>query len=303
VERIRRQILVHLARDEGRPEEVASLAWWAAAYPGHPYGRPVRGSIETVKRIAIDDLKDFRRRVFAREGMKVAIVGDIDAADAGRMLDKVFGGLPAEGELAAGPDVKPKALGQRIVHEMNVPQAAVVFGGAGIARNDADFTAAYIINHILGGGSFSSRLYTEVREKQGLAYGIHGSLVWLRHSAIVIGSTATRADRTADALAIIEREIKRMREEGPTAEELAKAKSYLKGSYALNLDTSGKIAAQLVQIQIDDLGIDYFERRGRLIDAVTVAEAKRVARRLFEGGTLVTVAGRPSGLTGKTPGG
>ena len=157
--------------------------------------------------------------------------------------------------------------------------------------------AGYVVNHILGGGSFSSRLYKEVREKRGLAYGVSDNLVWFRRAAVVLGGTATRADRTADALAIVETETKRMAENGPTDDELAAAKSFLKGSYALSLDPSGKIAAQLTQIQLDKLGIDYIQRRGALIDAVSIEDAKRVAERLYSGGMLVTVAGRPKGLT------
>jgi zinc protease len=177
-----------------------------------------------------------------------------------------------------------------------VPQAVVTFGGNGIERNDPDFMAAYIVNHILGGGSFSSRLYREVREKRGLAYGVSDSLVWFRRAAVVLGGTATRADRTADALDIIEKETKRMADNGPTAAELAAAKSYLKGAYALSLDSSSKIAAQLTQIQLDNLGSDYIERRDKLIDNVTIGDAKRVAKRLYGGGMLVTVAGKPKGL-------
>ena len=130
-----------------------------------------------------------------------------------------------------------------IVINLDVPQAVVTFGGQGLARHDPDFMAGYIVNHILGGGTFSSRLYREVREKRGLAYGVSDSLVWFRRAAVVLGGTATRADRTADALAIVEAETKRMAENGPTADELAAAKSFLKGAYALTLDTSPKIAA------------------------------------------------------------
>ncbi len=156
--------------------------------------------------------------------------------------------------------------------------------------------AAYVVNHILGGGGFTSRLYREVREKRGLVYGISDNLVWLRHAAVVIGSTATRADRTADTLGVIGREIKRMAEYGPTEEELTAAKSYLKGTYALSFDTSSSIASQLTQIQIDKLGIDYIQRRRALIDAVTIADAKRAAKRLYGGELLVTIAGKPTGL-------
>jgi len=249
-----------------------------------------------VPAITPDDLRGYVKRVFARNELKIAIVGDIDAATAGAMIDRAFGGLPAKNDLRAVVPVEPRGLGRRIVIDIDVPQAVVTFGGPGLARNDPDFMAGYIVNHILGGGSFSSRLYREVREKRGLAYGVSDSLVWFRSAAVSIGGTQTRAERTGDALAIIEQEAKRMAEEGPNAEELAKAKSYLKGSYALSLDTSTKIAAQLIQIQIDDLGIDYIKNRNSLIDAVTIADAKRAAKRLYGSGMLVTVAGRPKGV-------
>jgi zinc protease len=247
--------------------------------------------------ITADDLRGYVRRVFARNELAISIVGDIDAKTAGELIDRAFAGLPAKNDLKPVSDVSPAGLGRLIVINVDVPQAVVTFGGQGIARNDPDFMAAYIVNHILGGGTFSSRLYREVREKRGLAYGVSDSLVWFKRAAVVLGGTATRADRTADALAVIEKETKRMAEEGPTADELAGAKSFLKGSYALSLDTSAKIAAQLTQIQIDNLGIDYIQRRGALIDAVTIEDAKRVAKRLYGGGMLVTVAGRPKGLT------
>ncbi|HEY6860592.1 MAG TPA: pitrilysin family protein [Pseudolabrys sp.] len=297
VERVRGQELASLQRDTTNPNDLASRRWWQTAFPDHPYGRESRGTLETMPRITADDLRAYVRRVFARNELKISIVGDVDAKTAGALIDRAFAGLPAKNDLKPVADATPAGLGRRIVINVDVPQAVVTFGGQGIARHDPEFMAAYIVNHILGGGSFSSRLYREVREKRGLAYGVSDSLVWFRRAAVVLGGTATRADRTADALAVIEHEVKRMADEGPTPDELAAAKSFLKGSYALTLDTSTKIAAQLTQIQIDDLGIDYIQRRGALIDAVTIEDAKRVARRLYGGGMLVTVAGRPKGLT------
>ena len=301
VERVRRQIHAALQRDINQPGDIAARAWWSTAFPGHPYGRPVKGTPQSVLSITVDDLKAYRQRVLARDGLTVALIGDLTPEAAGKLLDHVFGGLAAKGEREPVADIAPQGIGQRIVQEVDVPQASVVFGGTGVSRADPDFMAAYIVNYILGGGSFASRLYDQVREQRGLAYSVHQSMVWLGHAAIVIGSTATSADRTAEALAIIEREIQRMREEGPTADELAKAKAYLNGSYALNFDTSSKIISQLVQMQIDGLGIDYVERRSKLIEAVTLDDAKRAARRMFDGGALVTVAGRPRGLTSKAP--
>jgi zinc protease len=300
VERVRGQELAGLRRETTNPNDLASRSWWQTAFPDHPYGRESRGTLESVPRITIDDLRDYVRRVFARNELTVSIVGDIDADTAGKLIDRAFAGLPAKNDLKPVASVSPTNLGRRIVIDVDVPQAVVNFGGQGIARHDPDFMAAYIVNHILGGGSFSSRLYREVREKRGLAYGVSDSLVWFRRAAVVIGGTATRGDRTADALKVIEDEIKRMAANGPTTEELQEAKDYIKGSYALSLDTSSKIAAQLTQIQIDKLGIDYMQRRNGLIDAVTIADAKRVAKRLYGGGLLVTVAGRPKGLTSGT---
>ena len=297
IERVREQELSVLRRDITNPNDIAGRRWWQTAFPGHPYGRETKGTLETMARVTVDDLRDYVRRVFARNELKVSIVGDVDEKTAGELIDRVFGGLPAKNDLKPIPDVTVRGLGRRIVIDVDVPQAVVTFGGPGVARSDPQFMAAYIVNHILGGGSFSSRLYKEVREKRGLAYGVSSSLVWFKPAAILLGGTATRADATADALAVIEQETKRMAESGPTAEELAAAKSYLKGSYALTLDTSGKIAAQLTQIQLDNLGIDYIQRRSSLIDAVTLEDTKKAARRLYGGGMLVTVAGRPKGLT------
>ena len=299
VERIRTQILADLRRATTSPGEIASQTWWHTAFAGHPYGRPVNGTLESVPRINVADLKGYTKRVFARATLKIAIVGDIDAATAGLLIDKAFGGLPEQPELAPIASASPQGLGRRIVVDLDVPQSVIMFGGPGVARNDPDFFAAYIVNHILGGGAMSSRLYSEVREKRGLAYGVSTSLLPLVHAQLITGNTATRADRTADTLEIIDREMKNLAENGPTEEELAKTKSFLKGSYGLYFDTSSKIAAQLVQIQIDKLGIDYINRRNGMIDAVTRAEAQRVAKRLLDNNMLVTVVGKPQGVTSK----
>ena len=296
VEVIRAQILSMLRRATTSPTDIANLRWWQVAFADHPYGRPVNGTLESVPTVTIADLKDYTHRVLARGNLKVAVVGDIDAETVKVMLDRVFGGLPAQPELKPVPNVSPQGLGRRIVVKVDVPQAVLAFGGPGIARKDPDFMAAYIVNHILGGGAFSSRLYQEVREKRGLAYSVYDSLVWLNHSALFLGGTATRADRAGETLDVIDKEIRRLADDGPTADELAKAKAYLNGSFVLNLDTSSKIAALLVQLQLDGLGIDYFTRRPEMINGVTLEDARRVAKRMLDTGMLVTVAGRPEGI-------
>jgi zinc protease len=293
VERVRAQILSALRRDMTSPNSLAARSWWEAAFAGHPYSRPVAGTLESVPRIGVEDLTAYSKRVLARETLKIGIVGDIDAERAALLIDRIFGALPAKAELTPVVAAVPQGLGQRLSVPLDVPQAVVTFGGPGIARSDPDFMAAYLVNHILGGGSFSSRLYREVRERRGLAYSVYNSLVWLNHSAITYGSTATQANRTAQTIEIIESEIRRLAADGPTEDELDKAKTYLKGSFVLGLDTSSKIASQLINMQLDNLGIDYIERRPALIDAVTLDDAKRVAKRLLDAGLLVTVVGRP----------
>jgi zinc protease len=296
VEVIRGQIMSLLRRASTSPTDIASQRWWQVAFADHPYGRPVNGTLESVPTLTIADLRDYTHRVMARSNLKVAVVGDIDAESVKVMLDRVFGALPAQPDLRPVANVVPQGLGRRVVVNVDVPQAVVTFGGPGIARKDPDFMTAYLVNHILGGGSFSSRLYQEVREKRGLAYSVYDSLVWLNHSALFLGGTATRADRASETLEVIDKEIRRLAEQGPTERELADAKAYLNGSFVLNLDTSSKIATMLVQLQLDGLGIDYFTRRPEMINAVTLEDARRVAKRMLDGGMLVTVAGRPDGL-------
>lgn len=304
VELNRAQILSGLRRQLKSPTDLAALRWWQTAYPGHPYGQALGGTLESVPTITIDDLKAYEHRVLARDHLKVAVVGDIDADAVKVMLDRVFGGLPAHADLKPVPPAIAQGLGKRISVDLDVPQTVIDFGGPGIARNDPDFFAAYVVNHILGGGSFSSRLYQDVREKRGLVYSIADTLLWYDRSAVFFGSTATRADRAEETIDLVGKEIHQLAETGPTAEELAKAKAYLNSSFVLNLDTSDKVAALMVQLQLDHQPIDYITRRKQMIDAVTLDDAKRVSKRLFDGGLLFTVVGRPSALaTAGAPGG
>lgn len=296
IERIRTQITSQLRRESANPSDLANKTWWSTAFPGHPYGRPEKGTLDTVGQIKVDDLKAYAKGILARDQLKIAIVGDIDAAAAGVLIDRTFGMLPAKAELSAVPPALPAGLGRRLVVTFDVPQAIISLGGIGLQRKHPDFITAFVVNHIFGGGSFTSRLYQEVREKRGWAYGVSTQLYPMERSALFMGWTQVRADRAGDSLALIQDLIRQMAEGGPTEDELAKAKAFLKGSYALRFDTSTKIAAQLVQIQIDKLGIDYIDRRNDLIEAVTLADAKRVAKSLMSGGFLVTVVGRPVGL-------
>jgi len=293
VERIRNSLLSDLRRANTNPNQIASRQWWATAFRGHPYQWPVNGTLESVVTIGVPDLKAYVGRVFARNTLKIGIVGNVDAATAGAIVDRIFGSLPEKADLVPIAPANPQGLGRKIMVELDVPQSVVMIGGEGIPIKDPDFLAAYIVNEILGGGAFVSRLYREVREVRGLAYSVYSTLLPLNHAALFVSGTATRGDRAGQSLELVEQEIRRLAETGPTAEELARAKSYLKGAYALRFDTSSKIAGQLVAIQMDDLGIDYIKTRNSRVEAVTLADVKRVAKRLLDGGLLVTVVGRP----------
>jgi zinc protease len=201
--------------------------------------------------------------------------------------------LPAKASLTPVPDIEAAQPPQRAFIPLDVPQTVVTFGGPGIKRNDPNFMAAYVVNHILGGGSLSSRLYHEVREKRGLAYSVYDALLWMDHSAVFVGNTGTRADRAGETVEAINTEIRRMAEDGPTQQELDEAKSYLKGSQMLALDTSAKLASALLQYQLDKLPIDYIEKRNAVVDAVTLDDAKKAAQRLWGHGLITVIVGRP----------
>ena len=174
---------------------------------------------------------------------------------------------------------------------MDIPQTTISFAFPGIIRDDPDFFAAYLVNHILGGGTFSSRLYNEIREKRGLAYRVYSYLSFDEHSGIISGSSATSTERADQTKRLLLDEFDRISTEGPTADELSAAKSYIIGAYAINnLNTSTSIANVLVAIQRANLGNDYIDRRESYINSVTLEDARRISRRLFSATpTFVTV--------------
>ena len=292
VERVRAQVLSGLRRDTSNPTSLASRKFLEVAFGDHSYGRQATGTLESVPTINVADMRDYVRRVLAKDTLRIAVVGDVDPATLGKLLDQTFGSLPAKASLTPVAEVEAARPPQRAFIPLDVPQTVVTFGGPGIRRQDPNFMAAYVVNHILGGGGLSSRLYKEVREKRGLAYSVYESLLWMNHSAIFIGNTGTRADRAGETVDAIEKEIRRMAEDGPTQQELDEAKSYLKGSQMLALDTSSKLAQALLQYQLDKLPIDYIEKRNAIVDAVTLDDARKAAKRLWGQGLLTVIVGR-----------
>jgi zinc protease len=297
VDRVRAQLLAGLAYAARDPDRVASEQWAAMAFPNHPYGRPANGTPESLPKITRTDLADYWSRTFARDTLRVVAVGDIDAKSLAAMLDTLFGKLPAKARLTAVSATQPTALEKQKVIEMAVPQSVARFGLPAMERKDKDFIAAFVLNTILGGGVMSSRLYEEVREKRGLAYSVYTTVQPYKHTSIFAGGVATKNEEIGNSLDVIRDELKRIASDGPTETELKNAKDYLTGSFALRFDSNAKIANQLLWIWQEELGIDYVDRRNGEIEAVTLEQVRRVAKRLFENKELiVTIVGKPKNL-------
>ncbi|CAN2534785.1 hypothetical+protein [Methylocapsa aurea] len=297
LDRVRGQIVAGLKRDANDPDAMVARAFRETAFPNHPYGLPARGDAESLGSLTRDDLQALRTRVLARSDLKIAVVGAIDATTLAAKLDATFGALPAQSRLTPVAEIDIHALGERRIIDLDVPQSAIRFGRPGMQRHDPDYFGAVVINHILGGGVFTARLFNEVREKRGLAYSVYSHLNEYDKCAMLVGGAATKNERARESLEVIQRQFADLADEGPSEDELDKGKKYLIGSYALRFDTSTKIAGQLVNLQLDGFSPSYLDERNGRIDAVTLDDARRVAKRLLGNGELlVSIAGRPQGL-------
>lgn len=301
VERIRAQIAASLRRSLQDPQTIASRTWWATSFPDHPYGRSGDGTLESVAAVTAEDLHGFADAVLTREDLVVGAVGDISAEELGTLLDTVFGGLPETSGVQSVEDTVPVHDGETIVVDLSIPQSVVVFGQAGIDREDPDWFTANLLNRVMAGG-FGSRLMEEIREKRGLVYGVWAYLLPLDHAPLVMGGLASQNARVAEAVALLRQEWERMAESGPTQEELDDARTYLLGSFPLGLTDSDGIAAILVSLQENDRPIDYLDRLEEIYGGITLEDARRVAAKLYRAKELtVVVAGQPEGIEPAAP--
>jgi zinc protease len=298
IARVREQLSAGLRHEANDPGSLAGRVWRARSFPGHPYGAPTNGTLESLPAIARPDLVSLQRDLVTRGALHVGIVGAIDADRAARLIDLIFANLPSNGAIREVKDASFSGTGTTEIVDLDVPQSTIRFGRPSFARHDPDYMTSVLLAHILGGGTgLSSRLFREVREKRGLAYSVSTSVSSLDHASFLHGGTSTKNERAKESLDVIAAEILDVSRNGPTEEELVKGKKYLVGSYPLRFDTSAKIAGQLVHIQLDGFGPEWMIERNRLIEAVTMEDARRVAKRLFGDGAMsVAVVGRPVGL-------
>lgn len=296
VDRVRAQVLSGLRSDAKDPDDIAGSAFRASVYGDHPYASPRKGTIESVSALTRDDMFAAHRAVLARDRLFVSAVGDITEAELGDLLDRLLGDLPETGAPQPGTAEVNIPRGIKVV-DYDTPQSVALFGQLGIDRDDPDFFAAYVLNQILGGGSFESRLMNEVREKRGLTYGVYSYLVPKDHAALYMGSVASANDKIADSVQVIRDEWARMAKDGVTEKELQDAKTYLTGAYPLRFDGNGPIASIMVGMQLQGLPIDYIATRNDKVSAVTLEDVNRLASELLDPeGLYFVVVGKPEGL-------
>lgn len=295
VGRVRAQILSGLAEAETDPQEIASRAWFGATFPDHPYGRPEDGTIETVTAISVKDLRDAHSRLLTRSNATVGIVGAIDAARASEVVDRLFAGLTEGGGVTPEPSGAVPPPGVTVV-SLDKPQSVAIFGQQGLNRDDPDFIPAYVLNYILGGGGFESRLMTEVREKRGLAYSVYSYLAAMDEAALWLGGVQTANERMGESIDVIRAEWDRIAGGAVSENDLDQARKYLTGAFPLQFDSNAKIAGYLVFLQKEGLGTSYIDERNGLIEAVTLDDLKRVAGRLSSDKLSIVIVGEPAGL-------
>ena len=292
--RVRAQIVQSLQQEQVEPPRVASRAFMRAFFNGHAYAHPTSGEIDSISGITAGDLRGFARGHWVKAGLKVSVAGDITAPALVKLLGTTF--LPVSGAHVA-PQPNVGKLGQPGMHviPLPVPQATVLFGLPGIMRHDPDFLPGYVANYIVGGGGFSSRLTDEVRVKRGLTYGISTSLSSMNKASVMVGSVATRADAVKQTVQVVRDTLATFAKDGPTQAELDDAKTYLTGSFPLAFASNSGTAAQLGTFQRQNLDIGYVAGRNALIQAVTLADVKRVSKKLFDPVRMTIVIGGTPG--------
>lgn len=297
IERVRGQVLSHLASRATDPNSIAGDAWNAAAYGDHPYGSFDGGTEETVSALTRADIQQAFVDAIALDRIFVGAVGDISAEELGVLLDQLFEGLPATG--AAAPERVAFGLpGGVSVVPFDTPQSVARFGHVGLPRDHPDFFPAYILNEVMGGLGSNGRLMDEVREKRGLTYGISTYLYPADLSESLIGFFSSQNGVMAQAIDVVRNEWSDMATNGLTQDELTAAKIYMTGSYPLRFDGNANIANIMVAMQMEGLPIDYIASRNDKINAVTLEDANRVAATLFQPDKLhFVVVGQPDGVT------
>ena len=294
VTRVRAQILQNIASEDEEPESVATKAFYAIYFGGHPYAHAPGGDPQGINAISPNDLRSFARSHWVRGGLKIAVAGDVRPEAISVLLSSTFGALPAAG--AVEPPVRAQSVGLPLrVISMTVPQPTAAFGLPGPLRSDPDFISTLVANYIVGGGSFSSRLTDEIRVKRGLTYDVSTDLLAFDKAGLLIGNIGTRKESIRQSVGVIRDVLAKFAAGGATDQELSDAKTYLTGSFPLSFSSDAGTVSQLNTFQCEGLSPDYIDSRNKLIESVTLNDIRRVAKRFFDPARLtVVIAGTPA---------
>jgi zinc protease len=297
IDRVRGQVLSIIEGDARDPDSIASSTFNAMAYGDHPYGSAQEGTVQSVTALTRDDIIAAHRAALTRDRVVVGAAGDISPEELGLLIDSILGDLPEEAPDRPGPAVFDLDGGVTVV-DFPTPQSVAFFGHAGIARDDPDFFPAFVLNQVLGGSGFRSRLMEQVRVERGLTYGIGTYLSLADLSPAILGQFSSSNDLVAEAIEVVRAQWADLAENGITQAELDAAVRYMTGAYPLRFDGNGTIAGILAGMQADEMPADYIVNRNAYIEAVTLEDVQRVARRLLQPDALhFVVVGQPQGLS------
>ena len=282
-ERVRTQILGEIVSDDDDPGNVAMKAFHQLIFHGHPYSWPAHGTEETLNKITVADIQQFHAREYLPNQTILVIVGDLTQDQAAALVQTHFGSWK-KGTSSPYQIKKPASIERKMVQliEKDLTQSTIVLGHTGISRTNPDYYAVTVMNYILGAGGFSSRLMDSIRDKQGLAYGIMSQFDTRLMPGAFFISLQTRTDVTNQAIAGVLTEIKGMRDAPVTDQELNEAKSFIVGSFPLRVDSSAKLANVLAQVELYNLGLDYFTQYPRAIEKVAKDDVLRVAKQYLD---------------------
>ncbi|MCB1410851.1 MAG: insulinase family protein [Rhodobacteraceae bacterium] len=296
LDRVRAQAVASLERAARNPNTIAQQTWAAQGFAGHAYATPTDGTPNTLGALTLDDMLEAHRAAFSGDQVYVGAAGDITPAELGAIVDRIEGDLPAA--TVALPEYRSyqAAPGVTVV-DFPGPQSVIQFGHGGMRWDDPDFMPAYVMNEIFGGGGFGSRLMHEIREERGLTYGIYTSIASNRFGDSFVGRFSTGNENAAEAIDLVRQQFQWLADDGITQEQLEQVKTYLTGAYPLRFDGNDSIASILASMQFQGFPLNYVNIRNDLLNAVTLEDIQRVARRLAQPDALhFVVVGQPVGV-------
>lgn len=292
IERIRHQIQIYMLRQQRQPDYLAGKTLREELFSDHPYSYPIEGKMETITHIAQKDLQEFVASKFIKQAMFLSVVGDVSLGDTSMLIDKHLT-LPNDAQNNAKKIAELEAykINKEPIHVFtDAPQTVIHFAMPAPLRNDADFYPVYLLNYMLGGGGFESRLMKNIREDKGLVYSVYSSYVTYGKTGLLVGSAATENKSADKTIREIENEFKKVADAGFTQQELDDAKSYMIHSFPLKMTKNEYLVSFLDVMQRDHLAIDFLQKRNALVNAVTLKQVNKAAKKWIRPKKLLIVS-------------